>query len=132
RRRKGPSREMAAATDPRATDGTAGKSQTPAAASKTPSTESDMPTEATASAATTWTGFSAGDRGNCEEQGRAGDDASHQAGLGGHGRVRCRCAPQRPDRRVGFCKLRAPCADMSRTLKWRMVLAPSSTISVAA
>jgi hypothetical protein len=68
-----------AATDARATDGTAGKSQTPAPASKAPSTDSDMPTEATASAATTtWTGFhSVGDRGNSEEQDRGGDNASH-------------------------------------------------------
>jgi len=70
-----------AATDARATDGTAGKSQTPAPASKAPSADADMPTEATASAATTtttWTGFrSVRDRGNCEEQDRAGDNASH-------------------------------------------------------
>jgi len=67
------------AADARATDRAAGKSQTPAPASKAPSTDSDMPTEATASAATTtWTGFrSVGDRGNCEEQDRGGDNASH-------------------------------------------------------
>ena len=66
-----------AATDARATDGTAGKS--PTAASRTPSADSDMPTEATASAATTtWTGFRCvGDRGNCKEQDRSGGNASH-------------------------------------------------------
>jgi hypothetical protein len=93
----------AAATDARATNGTAGKSQTPSAASKTPSTDSDMPPEATASATTTWTGFrSVGDRGNCEEQGRGGDDASHQAGLGGRGRFQCRCARQRQEGLTAF------------------------------
>src|SRR5262249_58404034 len=90
-------KKRATPTVPPSPGGPAGKPQPPAAASKPPSTESDMPTEATASAATTWTGFSAGDRGNCEEQGRAGDDASHQAGLGGHGRFQCRCARQRRD-----------------------------------
>src|SRR5262249_56236924 len=59
RRRKGPPREMAgseraipnSAADARATDRAAGKSQTPPPASKAPSTDSDMPTEATAPAA---------------------------------------------------------------------------------
>ncbi|HYV31287.1 MAG TPA: hypothetical protein VEO53_09310 [Candidatus Binatia bacterium] len=93
-----------AKTDARATDGTAGKSQTSAAAGKTPSTYSDMPTEATTSAATaTWTGFrSVGDRGNCEEQDRAGDYASHHAGLGGRGRFQCRCARQRQEGLTAF------------------------------
>jgi len=88
RRRKGTPGEMArsqraisnsAAADARAANRMAGKSQTPAAASKARSTASDMPAEAAASAApTAWTGFRyVGDRGNCEEQDRGGSNASH-------------------------------------------------------
>src|SRR5258707_14678874 len=93
-----------AAADARAADRSADKTQTPTAASEAPSADSGVPTETTASAATTaWAGFrSVGDRGNCEEQGRGGAEASHQAGLGGRGRFQCRCARQRPGGRAAF------------------------------
>ena len=78
----------AATADTRAADRTADKTQTPTAASEAPSADSHVPTEATASAATTtaWTGFCCvGDRGNCEEQDRGCGNASDQASLGGGG-----------------------------------------------
>src|SRR2546421_12344223 len=81
-----------------------GKPQPPAAASKARSTASDMPAEAAASAApTAWTGFRyVGDRGNCEEQDRGGDKASHELSLGGRGHFQCRCARRRHEGVVVF------------------------------
>jgi hypothetical protein len=100
----GSERSNSATAETRAADRTADKTQTPTAASEAPSADSGVPTETTASAATTaWAGFrSVGDRGNCEEQGRGGDDASHQAGLGGRGRFQCRCARQRQEGLTAF------------------------------
>jgi hypothetical protein len=101
-RRKGPPGEMAgsersysATADTRAAD----KTRTPTTASEAPSAASDVPTESTASAATTaWTGFRyAGDRGNCEEHDRRGGNASDQASLGGGGNFECRCARRRQE-----------------------------------
>src|SRR5262249_25805576 len=101
-RRKGPpgessERSNSATADTRAPDRTAGKSPTPAAAGKAPSADSDVPTEAAASAATTaWTGFRCvGNWGNCEEHDRRGGDASDEASLGGGGRFECGCARRR-------------------------------------
>src|SRR5262249_61282470 len=62
-----------APANPRAADRPADKTQPPPAASEAPSADSHVPTEVTASAATTtaWTGFRCvGDRENCEEQDR--------------------------------------------------------------
>src|SRR5262245_66540621 len=95
----GAERSNSATADTRAADRTADKIQTPTAASEAPSADSDVPTEATASAATTaWTGFHCvGDRGNCEERDRRGGNASDQASLGGGGRFECRCARRRQE-----------------------------------
>jgi hypothetical protein len=130
-RRKGPPGEMSgsersnsATADTRATDRAADKTQTPTAASEPPSADSDVPTEATASAATTaWTGFPYVDRKNCEEHDRRGGNASDQATLAG---VAILSVAARVGARRGSSfvfKLEAPCAD-SRTLKWRMALSP--------
>jgi hypothetical protein len=93
----GSERSNSATAETRAADRTADKTQTPTAASEAPSAESPVPTEATASSATTArTGFRrVGDRGNCEEQDRGGGNAAHQSSLGGIGRFQCRCARQR-------------------------------------
>jgi len=118
RRHKGTPGETisnSAAADARASDRMAGKSQTPAAASKARSatsdvpaeapaaaskarsTASDVPTEAAASAATTaWTGLSfVADRRDCEEQDRRGGYASYHASLGRGDRFEYRCARRR-------------------------------------
>jgi hypothetical protein len=116
RRRKGTPGEMArsqwaisnsAAADARAANRMAGKSQTPAAASKAPSTASDVPAEAATSAApSAWTGFRCvGDRGNCEEQDRGGDKASHEVSLGGRGHFQCRCARRRHEEVIVFLRI---------------------------
>jgi hypothetical protein len=116
RPRKGTPGEMArsqraisnsAAADARAANRMAGKSQTPAAASKARSTASDVPAEAAASAApTAWTGFRCvGDRGNCEKQDRGGGKAFHQVSLGRRGRFQCRCARRRHEGLIVFLRI---------------------------
>src|SRR5260221_14742559 len=94
----GSERSNSATAETRAADRTADKIQTPTAASEAPSADSRVPTEATASSATTArTAFRrVGDRGNCEEQDRGGGNAAHQASLGGNGRFQRRCARHRP------------------------------------
>src|SRR5262249_35780504 len=107
RRRKRPPGEIpssersnSATADTRAADRTADKAQPPTAASEAPWAASHVPTEATASAATTaWTGVRCvDDRGNGEEQDRRGGNTSDQASLGGNGRFECRCARRRRQR----------------------------------
>src|SRR5262249_43194339 len=68
--------------------------------SEAPWADSHVPTEATASAATTaWTGVRCvDDRGNGEEQDGRGGNTSDQASLGGNGRFECRCARRRQER----------------------------------
>jgi hypothetical protein len=124
-----------AAADARAANRMAGKSQTPAAASKARSTASDMPAEAAASAApTAWTGFRyVGDRVNCEEQDRGGDKASHEVSLGGRGHFQWRCARRRHEGVIVF--LRIESARRRHEQNAEMAhgpLPPSSTICVAA
>ena len=75
----GSERSNSATAETRAADRTADKTQAATSASEAPSADSHVPTEATASAATTaWTGFRCvGDCGNSDEQERRGGNASH-------------------------------------------------------